>query len=303
MRSELHSSWYLFSETMISKGVILAGGQGTRLDPLTRVVSKQLLPVYDKPMIFYPLALLMRCGIREVLLVTSRDWLPSYRRLLGDGAALGMTIDYAIQENPVGVPDGLVVARDWLAGEGCCFILGDNLFFGNLDPLRQAMSLTGGACIFAVPTREPQRFGIVELGPEGKVLSVEEKPVEPKSDLAIPGVYLFDGSAAWRAGSLQPSSRGETEICDLMESYRREGLLECRRLGRGFVWLDAGTVEGLLEAGNFVATMAHRTGFEVACLEEIAWREGWLTDAELASLAKKQVSKVRREYLEGLLQP
>lgn len=285
---------------MIRKGVILAGGRGTRLDPLTRVVSKQLLPVYDKPMVYYPLALLMRCGIREVLVVTSPEWLASYQELLGDGAGLGMQVSYAAQEAPTGVPDGLTVAQDWLAGQGCCFILGDNLFFGNLDPIREAMALERGAGIFAVPTREPQRFGIVELGEAGEVLSVEEKPTQPRSDLAIPGVYLFDGSVAARAACLRPSARGETEICELIESYRSEEMLDCRKLGRGFVWLDAGTPEGLLEAGNFVATMAHRTGFEVACLEEIAWREGWIDDGQLQQLATEQVSTVRRAYLEAL---
>lgn len=286
---------------MIRKGVILAGGRGTRLDPLTRVVSKQLLPVYDKPMIFYPLALLMRCGIREVLVVTSPEWIASYHELLGDGAELGMRISYSPQESPTGIPDGLTVAQDWLEGEGCCFILGDNLFFGNLDPIRAAMTLEHGARIFAVPTREPQRFGIVELGEAGEVLSVEEKPVLPRSDLAIPGVYLFDGSAAARAARLRPSKRGESEICELIDGYRAEDLLSCRKLGRGFVWLDAGTPEGLLEAWNFVATMAHRTGFEVACLEEISWREGWIDAAQLQALAAAQVSSVRRGYLEGLL--
>ncbi|MDP0490255.1 MAG: sugar phosphate nucleotidyltransferase [Verrucomicrobiota bacterium JB023] len=285
---------------MIRKGVILAGGRGTRLDPLTRVVSKQLLPVYDKPMVLYPLSLLMRCGIREVMLVTSPEWLPSYRSLLGDGSELGMEISYSVQESPRGVPQGLAIAGPWLAGEGCCFILGDNLFFGNLDPLREAMNLEKGARIFAVPTREPERFGIVEVDATGQVLSIEEKPRTPKSDLAIPGVYLFDGSVARRAESLQPSQRGETEICDLMASYLREDELECRELGRGFVWLDAGTPASLLEAGNFVSAMEHRTGYEVACLEEISWRQGWINEAQLADLARKQANPARRKYLQSL---
>lgn len=285
---------------MIRKGIILAGGKGTRLDPLTQVISKQLLPVYDKPMVFYPLALLMRCGIRDVLLVTGEEWLESYRRVLGDGSQWGMRIDFAIQENPTGVPDGLLVAQDWLAGEGCCFILGDNLFFGNLDPIREATTLASGGQIFAMPTREPERFGIVELGSDDEVLSVEEKPVNPRSDWAIPGVYFFDGTVAERAGRLIPSSRGETEICELMGEYLKEGLLKCRRLGRGFVWLDAGTAEGLLEAGNFVATMEKRMGNELACLEEIAWREGWIDDEILADFSEKQVNPDRARYLRGL---
>ncbi len=257
---------------MIRKGVVLAGGRGTRLDPLTQVVSKQLLPVFDKPMIFYPLALLMRCGIRQILIVTSPEWLESYRSLLLDGAHLGVSIDYLVQEQPTGVPDGLAIAENWLQGEGCCFLLGDNLFFGNLDRVRQAVNLKTGASIFAVPTREPERFGIVELGSGDEVLSIEEKPSEPRSDLAIPGIYFFDGTVSNRVKRLKPSSRGETEICELIESYRTEALLECQRLGRGFIWLDAGTPEGLLETGNFVATMEKRMGYEVACLEEIAWR-------------------------------
>lgn len=286
---------------MVRKGVILAGGKGTRLDPLTRVISKQLLPVYDKPMVCYPLSLLMRCGIREVLVVTSGEWLSSYHRVLGDGSQWGMRIDYAVQEEAVGVPDGLVVASDWLAGESCCFILGDNLFFGNLDPIREAVALEEGATIFAMPTREPERFGIVELGEGDEVISVEEKPEVPRSDLAIPGIYFFDGSVAERARVLKPSERGESEICELMESFRQEGQLSCRRLGRGFVWLDAGTFEGLLEAGDFVATMEKRMGFEVACLEEIAWREGWVDDERLEVLIEEQVNPVRRAYLRGLL--
>ncbi|MGJ8725912.1 MAG: sugar nucleotidyltransferase [Roseibacillus sp.] len=287
---------------MIRKGVILAGGKGTRLDPLTRAISKQLLPVYDKPMVCYPLSLLMRCGIREVLVVTSEEWVSSYRRVLGDGSQWGMQIDFAEQEEAVGVPDGLVVAEDWLAGEGCCFILGDNLFFGNLDPIRKAMMLQAGGCIFAIPAREPERFGIVELGEQGKVLSLEEKPEKPRSDLAIPGIYFFDGSVVERARNLDVSPRGETEICDLMESYRKDGELNCRRLGRGFVWLDAGTTEALLEAGNLVATLEKRMGFEVACLEEIAWRENWISDEQLREVANAQVNPQRRRYLKSILQ-
>lgn len=285
---------------MIRKGVILAGGKGTRLDPLTRVISKQLLPVYDKPMVFYPLSLLMRCGIREILLVTGEEWLENYREVLGDGSNWGMKISYAVQSEPTGVPDGLVVAEEWLAGEGCCFILGDNLFFGNLDPLREGVTLEEGGLIFAMPTREPERFGIVELGERDSVLSVEEKPARPRSDWAIPGVYFFDGSAPERARQLRPSARGESEICDLMQSYLTDGQLICRRLGRGFVWLDAGTADGLLEAGNFVATMEKRMGYELACPEEIAWREGWIDDSALAELASEQTNPVRERYLREL---
>ncbi|MBK1834973.1 sugar nucleotidyltransferase [Roseibacillus ishigakijimensis] len=286
---------------MIRKAVVLAGGKGTRLDPLTRVISKQLLPVYDKPMIFYPLSVVMRCGIRQVLVVTAPEWLASYQRLLGDGSSLGMSISYAVQERPTGVPDGLVIAADWLAGEGCLFILGDNLFFGNLDPLRDAVGLVAGATAFAIPTREPEKFGIVELDEEGRVLSLEEKPSQPRSDLALPGVYFFDPTVVAKAGALRPSSRGETEICELLGHYLCAGQLQCRRLGRGFVWLDAGTPEGLLKAGNFVATLTHRNGYELACLEEIAWREGWLSDEELASLAGQQHNPQRRVYLQSLI--
>lgn len=295
------SQHWKLTRRMIQKGVILAGGQGTRLDPLTRVISKQLLPIYDKPMVFYPLALLMRCGIREVLVISSPEWIEDYRRTLGDGSELGIEIAYAVQEQPTGVPDGLTIAKTWLGGAGCCFVLGDNLFFGNLDPIREAMSLAGGARIFAIPTREPSRFGIVELDASGAVMSVEEKPTQPRSDLAIPGLYLFDGTAAERASTLQRSQRGETEICDLIRSYHEEQALDCRRLGRGFVWLDAGTPDGLLEAGNFVATMRHRTGYELACLEEVSWREGWIGIAELTRLAEAQPSPSRRDYLMALL--
>lgn len=286
---------------MIRKGVILAGGKGTRLYPLTRVISKQLLPVYDKPMLFYPLSLLMRSGIREVLVITGPEWVESYRRVLGDGSQWGMKIEIAVQEQATGVPDGLLVAEDWLAGEGCGFVLGDNLFFGNFDPIRAAVAVEQGGQIFAIPTREPERFGVVELGAKNEVLSVEEKPTEPCSDLAIPGVYFFDGSAPKRASQLRPSSRGETEICELMGSYLKEEKLVCRRLGRGFVWLDAGTPEGLLEAGNFVATMEKRMGYELACLEEIAWRAEWIDRLHLEALVDEQVSLVRRDYLRSLL--
>lgn len=284
----------------MKKGVILAGGKGTRLHPLTMVSSKQLLPVYDKPMVFYPLSLLMRCGIREVLLVTSEEWVESYQRVLGDGSNWGMTISYAIQHEPTGVPDGLVVAQDWLAGEGCCFVLGDNLFFGNLDPIREAATRAEGAQIFAMPTGEPSRFGIVELGDEGEVLSVEEKPDQPRSDRAIPGLYFFDRTASKRASELKPSSRGETEICDLLASYLADQQLHCQPLGRGFVWLDAGTAGGLLEAGNFVATLEKRMGNEVACLEEIAWREGWIDHEALMALAAEEINPSRARYLREL---
>lgn len=287
---------------MIRKGIILAGGKGTRLDPLTRVISKQLLPVYDKPMLFYPLSLLMRNGIREILVITAPEWVESYRRVLGDGSQWGLQFEIAVQENPTGVPDGLVIAEEWLAGEGCCFILGDNLFFGNLDPIREGITLEEGALIFAMPTREPERFGIVELDEEGEVVSVEEKPENPHSDLAIPGVYFFDSSVCKRALQLKPSARGETEICELMASYLQESLLKCRRLGRGFVWLDAGTPEGLLEAGNFVETMEKRMGYELACLEEIGWKLGWVSEERLRELANEQINPEKRLYLLGLLE-
>lgn len=285
---------------MIRKGVILAGGNGTRLDPLTKATSKQLLPVYDKPMVFYPLSVLMRCGIRDVLVVTSARWLSCYQEVLGDASQWGLTISYVVQDEPTGVPDGLVLAKDWLAGEGCCFVLGDNLFFGNLDPIREAIALPHGALIFAMPTGEPERFGVVELGPGGEVLSVEEKPENPRSEWAIPGLYFFDGSVAERACKLEASPRGETEICDLMKSYLNDKALRCRRLSRGFIWLDAGTVEGLLEAGNFVATMEKRMGNEVACLEEIAWREGWIDSEDLSQLANSQLNPRRASYLRSL---
>lgn len=290
----------------MAKGIILAGGSGTRLDPLTRVASKQLLPVYDKPMVFYPLALLMRCGFREILVITAPEWQESYFALLGDGSEWGMSIDYCLQDKPTGIPEAWILAEDWLAGDSSCLVLGDNLFFGNLDSIRATVldEKKQGGTIFAIPTMAPERFGIVTLEDhegEEKVVKIEEKPSKPSSNLAILGLYFFDRSASRRAKSLQPSERGETEVCSLMESYRKDGLLHCQRLGRGFVWLDAGTPDGLLEAGNFVESLEKRTGYQIACPEEIAWREGWIGDDALEELAKKQRNLDREAYFLNLL--
>ena len=287
------------------KSLILAGGSGSRLDPLTRVCSKQLLPVYDKPMIHYPLATLMLAGLREHLIITTPHDQPAFENLLGDGSQLGIEIRYQIQPSPDGLAQAPILARDFLNGSPGCLILGDNLFYGNLDFLRRAIhqleQAGTGATVFAYEVQDPTPFGVVEFDTDGRVLSLEEKPANPRSSFAVPGLYLFDHTAPDRAASQKPSARGELEITDLLLSYHADQQLRVERMGRGFAWLDTGTPQTLLEAAQFFAAIQHRQNLQIACLEEIAWRNGWITDAQLAERADQARNPVYRDYLKRLI--
>ncbi len=272
------------------KGILLAGGHGTRLAPLTHAISKQLLPIYDKPMVYYPLSTLMLAGIREILVITTPADAPQFERLLGNGAAWGLRLTYATQNRPRGLADAFRIGRKFLDGKPACLVLGDNLFFGTdlIKKLRQAAKLKTGAQIFAYPVRDPQSYGVVELNATGKkVRRLQEKPKHPKSNLAVPGIYFYDGKAAELASRLKPSARGELEITDLNRAYLRRGQLKVTVLGRGYAWLDAGTPDSLLQAAHFVQTVQARQGLMIACPEEIAWRSGWISTAQLLTQARR----------------
>lgn len=271
------------------KGIILAGGKGTRLYPLTLVMSKQLLPVYDKPMIYYPLSALMLAGLREILIISTPEDLPLYRRLLGDGAGWGMKFSYAEQAEPRGLAEAFLIGREFLAGEAACLVLGDNIFYGHdfSTRLRECARLTEGARVFAYPVTDPERYGVVEFGASGKAISLEEKPAQPRSKYAVPGIYFYDGQVCAHAASLRPSPRGELEITDLNKIYLQKNQLGVDVLGRGFAWLDAGTHESLLQASMFVQTVQERQGLLIASPEEIAFRMGFIDAAQLVSLAEK----------------
>ncbi|MDB4959680.1 MAG: rmlA [Myxococcales bacterium] len=291
------------------KGLILAGGRGTRLYPVTRAVSKHLLPVYDKPMIYYPLSALMLAGIREILVISTPEDLPQYSRMLGDGAQWGLQLSYREQATPRGVADALLIGESFIAGEPCALVLGDNLFYGTGlgEMLRRAAALQRGAMIFAYPVRDPERYGIVELGAADdrghrRVLSLEEKPVSPRSNLAVPGMYFYDRQACELARSLVPGPRGELEITDLNQLYLDRSQLHVEVFGRGTAWLDAGTHSSLLAAANFVHAVQDRQGLMICCPEEIAWRMGFINDAQLARLAAELAAEYG-EYLRHLLHP
>ena len=279
------------------KGFILAGGSATRLYPLSKAISKQIMPVYDKPMIYYPLSTLMLAGIREVLIISTPRDLPMFRDLLGTGEELGMIFQYKIQERPNGLAQAFVLGADFLNGEPGCLILGDNMFYGQgfSAMLRRAATLQKGACIFGYYVKDPRAYGVVEFDTKGKVISLEEKPAMPKSNYAVPGLYFYDADVTKKAASLKPSARGEYEITDLNKLYLDEGTLQVELFGRGFAWLDTGNCDSLLEASNFVATIQNRQGFYVSCIEEIAWRNGWITTAQLrilgAQLGKTEYGK------------
>lgn len=287
------------------KGIILAGGSATRLYPLSKAISKQIMPVYDKPMIYYPLSTLMLSGIREVLVISTPRDLPMFRELLGDGSRIGMRIEYKVQEVPNGLAQAFVLGKEFLAGEPGCLILGDNLFYGQgfSKMLREAVADVeqgkAGACIFGYEVSDPRAYGVVEFDKEGKVLSLEEKPSLPKSRYAVPGLYFYNAQVCDKAAALQPSARGEYEITDLNKMYLAEGTLNVKLFGRGFAWLDTGNCDSLLEAGNFIATIQNRQGFYVSCIEEIAWRNGWISTEALVALGKEMKTAYGR-YLEGL---
>ena len=297
------------------KGIILAGGSATRLYPLSKAISKQIMPVYDKPMIYYPLSALMLAGIREVLVISTPRDLPMFEELLGDGSRIGMKLSYKVQLVPNGLAQAFVLGREFLNGEPGCLILGDNMFYGQHfgHMLRDAVESVqkGGACIFGYEVADPRAYGVVEFEEEQssdlhggketvlKVKSLEEKPAEPKSNYAVPGLYFYDATVCEKAANLKPSARGEYEITDLNKIYLNEGTLKVKLFSRGFAWLDTGNCDSLLEAGNFIATIQNRQGFYVSCIEEIAWRNGWITTEQMAALGKEMKTAYGR-YLERL---
>ncbi|GAA0670664.1 glucose-1-phosphate thymidylyltransferase RfbA [Rheinheimera tangshanensis] len=281
------------------KGIVLAGGSGTRLYPLTLSMSKQLLPIYDKPMIFYPISVLMLAGIREILIVTTAESLSDFKNLLGTGEDFGVEFTYVIQQKPEGIAQALILAEPFLAGSPCCLVLGDNIFYGQhfVELLNQATRVEQGCTVFAYHVTNPQRFGVVELDAEMKVLSIEEKPKQPKSNYVVTGLYFFDSTAVAVAKTLSRSNRGEFEITDVIRSYISNNKLNVSLLGRGFAWLDTGTYDSLLDAGHFVETIEKRQGLKIACLEEIAYRKGWLSKEQVIARAQLFQQNAYGKYL------
>ncbi len=285
---------------MNKKAIILAGGAGTRLYPLTRVACKQLLPVYDKPMIYYPLATLMLGGIREVLIISTPKDVPMFRDLLGDGARLGMRIEYEEQPKPAGIAQAFLIGEKFIAGDGVTLILGDNIFYGKLDFFRDALAVQNGACVFGYQVRDPERYGVVEFDASGRAISLEEKPAKPKSPFAVPGLYVYDKKVVEICRNMKPSARGELEITDVNIEYLRRGELNVKVLGRGMAWLDTGTQTSLLEAANYIAAIQNRQGLMIACLEEIAFNQGWIDRAQLQALVAALPKNEYREYLQAV---
>ena len=285
------------------KGIILAGGSGTRLYPLTRAISKQIMPIYDKPMIYYPLSVLMLANIREVLIISTPRDLPVFQDLLGDGSQLGLMIEYKIQENPNGLAEAFILGEEFIGDSSAALILGDNIFYGHglSRILEDASKLTEGARIFGYPVKDPRAYGVVEFDGNGVAISLEEKPINPKSEHAIPGLYFYDNSVVKKAKALNPSERGELEITDLNRVYLEEGNLTVSDLGRGMAWLDTGTHDALLEASNFVEAIQKRQGFYIACIEEIAYKKKWVSADQLEELAKPLMKTEYGEYLNSIL--
>ncbi len=285
------------------KGIILAGGSGSRLHPITRAISKQLLPVYDKPMVYYPLATLMLAGIREVLVINTPHEQEMFQRLLGDGSQWGIDIHYAVQPSPDGLAQAFTIGRDFVDGKPSCLVLGDNIFYGHgfTERLKRAASRENEATVFGYWVKDPERYGVAEFDDAGKVIGLEEKPVAPKSHYAVTGLYFYDARVCDYAAALKPSPRGELEITDLNRCYLDDGSLRLEQLGRGFAWLDTGTHESLMEAGNFIQTIEHRQGLKVCCPEEIAHLNGWIDDEQLLRLAEPLAKTGYGQYLQNLV--